>query len=53
VNDVAVSLHKLTRDREQRSSPDKRPPTGLMFHVIAGAMLVAVMVFVALYVIEF
>lgn len=53
VNDIAVSLHKITNDREQRSSPDKRTPTGLLFHVVAGAMLVVVMVFVALYVVDF
>jgi hypothetical protein len=44
-------LHKIFSDREQRSSPQSRTPTGLLFHVAAGAMLVVVMVFAALYVI--
>jgi hypothetical protein len=48
LNDVAVSTHKSFRDREERRSR----PTGLLFHIVAGAVLVAVMVIVALYFIE-
>ncbi|WP_178130739.1 hypothetical protein [Reyranella sp. CPCC 100927] len=53
MNGIAVSLHKITHDREPRSSHDSRKPTGLMFHIVAGAILVVVMVFAALYVIAF
>jgi hypothetical protein len=50
VSDIAVSTDKFTNDRESRSH--RRPPTGLLFHVGAGAVLVVIMVFIALYVID-
>ena len=49
VSGHAVSLHKIFSDREQRSSSQNRTPMGLVFHVVAGAVLVVVMVSVAVY----
>ena len=45
-----MSTDKITHDREARSH--RRPPTGLLFHVGAGALLVVIMVFIALYVVD-
>ena len=49
VSDIAVSTDKITHDRESRS--DRRPPTGLLFHIGAGALLVVIMVFIAAYIV--
>jgi hypothetical protein len=46
---MAVSTDKISSDREPRSSRHNRPAAGLLLHVGAGAVLVLVMVFVALY----
>ena len=46
-----MSTNKITSDREQQTTARHRPPTGVMFHLGAGAVLVLIMVFIALYVV--